>query len=172
LRALGEPPAEGPWAVPPPLRAGAAPDRPIGTAEASRPRRRPTRPADRPAHAPTAPLSRRAGPPRPLRRRDRRRPRPADGARGRPRRPRADPRRRAALARARRRLRARPRPRPDVVDAARGGGRDGPAEVLAARRADGAHGRTSPGPMSSGPASPRGLGGRRRPGRLWSSAAR
>ncbi len=33
LRALGEPPADGPWAAPPPLRAGAAPDRPIGTAE-------------------------------------------------------------------------------------------------------------------------------------------
>jgi cysteinyl-tRNA synthetase len=30
LRALGEPPAGGPWAAPPPLRAGAAPDRPIG----------------------------------------------------------------------------------------------------------------------------------------------
>src|SRR4051794_18238301 len=33
LRALGEPPADGPWAAPPPLRAGAAPDRPLGTVE-------------------------------------------------------------------------------------------------------------------------------------------
>jgi cysteinyl-tRNA synthetase len=31
LRALGEPPADGPWAGPPVLRAGVAPDRPIGT---------------------------------------------------------------------------------------------------------------------------------------------
>jgi cysteinyl-tRNA synthetase len=36
LRALGEPPADGPWAAPPPLRAGAAPDRPLGTSRASR----------------------------------------------------------------------------------------------------------------------------------------
>jgi cysteinyl-tRNA synthetase len=32
LRRLGPPPADGPWAVPPPLRAGHAPDRPIGVA--------------------------------------------------------------------------------------------------------------------------------------------
>ncbi len=32
LAALGPPPADGPWAVGPPLRAGAAPARPIGTA--------------------------------------------------------------------------------------------------------------------------------------------
>ena len=135
LRALGEPPADGPWTAPPPLRAGAAPDRPIGTAEgvAGHGGGDAIPLTDR-AHAPSAPLSAGgAGAPRPVRRRDRRRPRPADGARRRPRGgPRADRRRRAALARARRRLRARPGPRPDLVDA-RPTAADGtaPAEVLA-----------------------------------------
>ena len=58
LRALGEPPADGPWAAPPPLRAGAAPDRPIGTAEgvAGHGGGDAVPLTDR-AHAPTAPLS-------------------------------------------------------------------------------------------------------------------
>ncbi|MFL5768729.1 MAG: cysteine--tRNA ligase [Chloroflexota bacterium] len=58
LRALGEPPAEGPWAAPPPLRAGSAPARPIGTSAATSGHGgvRDIALTDR-AHAPTAPLS-------------------------------------------------------------------------------------------------------------------
>jgi cysteinyl-tRNA synthetase len=58
LRALGEPPADGPWSAPPPLRAGAAPDRPIGTAQgvAGHGGGDAIPLTDR-AHAPTAPLS-------------------------------------------------------------------------------------------------------------------
>ena len=59
LRALGEPPADGPWAAPPPLRAGAAPDRPIGTAEGVAGHGGGERPADRPGPRPDAPRSRR-----------------------------------------------------------------------------------------------------------------
>jgi len=58
LRALGEPPADGPWAGPPPLRAGAAPDRPIGTTEAVAGHGGGDAiPLSDRAHAPTAPLS-------------------------------------------------------------------------------------------------------------------
>ena len=58
LRALGEPPADGPWAAPPPLRAGVAPDRPIGTAEGVAGHGGgDTVPLTDRAHAPTAPLS-------------------------------------------------------------------------------------------------------------------
>ncbi|MFL5727467.1 MAG: cysteine--tRNA ligase [Chloroflexota bacterium] len=58
LRALGEPPAEGPWAAPPPLRAGSAPARPIGTSAATSGHGgvRDIALTDR-AHAPAAPLS-------------------------------------------------------------------------------------------------------------------
>jgi cysteinyl-tRNA synthetase len=58
VESLGPPPAEGPWASPPVLRAGAAPARPVGTSSAvagngdgSGPD-----PSDR-AHQPVAPLS-------------------------------------------------------------------------------------------------------------------
>jgi cysteinyl-tRNA synthetase len=58
LRTLGEPPADGPWAAPPPLRAGAAPDRPIGTVEGvtGHGGGEPVMLSDR-AHAPSPPLS-------------------------------------------------------------------------------------------------------------------
>jgi cysteinyl-tRNA synthetase len=58
LRALGEPPADGPWAAPPPLRAGPAPDRPLGTVEGvtGHGGGESVRLSDR-AHAPSVPLS-------------------------------------------------------------------------------------------------------------------
>ena len=115
LRALGPPPADGPWAAPAALRAAPAGERPDGIAAdpgghggADTPG-----PADR-AHAPSAPLSpegRDAA--RPLHGRHRRRPGHVDGRRHRPRdAPSAAPRGRAPLAAARFRLRARTGPRP------------------------------------------------------------
>jgi cysteinyl-tRNA synthetase len=60
LRALGSPPADGPWAAPPVLRAGAAGDRPVGLAEGTAGHGGPTTGevdrADR-AHAMSAPLT-------------------------------------------------------------------------------------------------------------------
>ncbi|HSL34295.1 MAG TPA: cysteine--tRNA ligase [Candidatus Limnocylindrales bacterium] len=62
LRALGAPPDDGPWAAPPVLEAGAAPDRPKGTADdvaghGAKPRERGFVPGVDRAHAPSAPLS-------------------------------------------------------------------------------------------------------------------
>ena len=58
LRGLGEPPTAGPWHAPPPLHAGAAPDRPLGTTSrvAGHGRADDVPLTDR-AHAPAAPLS-------------------------------------------------------------------------------------------------------------------
>ena len=122
LAALGPPPADGPFAAPPALRAGSAGPRPTGIATGvaghqadARWPRRPTSPsptARTQVAAPLSPAALRA--PRPLRRRHRRRPRPADGPRGGPRgAPDAGHRGgRAPVAGARRRSRARARPRP------------------------------------------------------------
>jgi cysteinyl-tRNA synthetase len=62
LRALGAPPDDGPWAAPAVLEAGAAPDRPKGTADnvaghGAKPGERGFVPDMDRAHAPTAPLS-------------------------------------------------------------------------------------------------------------------
>ena len=136
LRALGEPPADGPWAAPPPLRAGAAP-RPADRDGRWRrgPRRRRRRPADRPGPRPDArPLSPEG---RALHDRfvdaiddDLDLPTALAVVREAVRAPIADDERRWLVAR--RRLRARPGPRPDLVDAAATAA-DGtaPAEVLA-----------------------------------------
>ncbi|HET9344151.1 MAG TPA: cysteine--tRNA ligase [Candidatus Limnocylindrales bacterium] len=58
VRSLGEPPAEGPWQAPQPLRAGTAPARPIGTVDgaAGHGGEPDVALTDR-AHAPSAPLS-------------------------------------------------------------------------------------------------------------------
>ena len=58
LRGLGPAPADGPWAAPPVLRAGRAPDRPKGSTTAvSGHGDQPDVPLSDRAHAPTAPLS-------------------------------------------------------------------------------------------------------------------
>ena len=58
LRALGPAPAEGPWAAPPVLRAGAAGDRPLGVAAGTSGHGdAPDIPLSDRAHAPSAPLS-------------------------------------------------------------------------------------------------------------------
>ena len=138
LRSLGPPPADGPWAAPPVLRAGRAGDRPDGVAAGvaghggegrglrdQRPGRRARR----------SPVDRGPGPPRPLRCRDRRRPRHA----GRPgvaaRDPAsADRRRRTALADPGRRCGPRSRPRSCLGRARRRAGRCGAGRGQGARR--------------------------------------
>ncbi len=60
LRALGPAPAEGSWVAPPSLRAGRAPDRPVGLAEGPSGHGQddtPARPLSDRAHDPSAPLS-------------------------------------------------------------------------------------------------------------------
>jgi cysteinyl-tRNA synthetase len=58
LRTLGEPPGEGPWAAPPPLRAGTAPAKPEGTAAGTSGHGgEPDIPLTDRAHHPSAPLS-------------------------------------------------------------------------------------------------------------------
>ena len=173
LRALGEPPADGPWAAPPPLRAGAAPDRPIGTAEgvAGHGGGDAIPLTDR-AHAPTRAALRRSG--RALHDRfvaaiddDLDLPTALAVVREAVRAPIADDERRWLVLDADFVLG--PGPRPDLVDAAEAADGTAPADVLAlldertaARTArDFARADAAPDPHRGG-----GLGDRRRPGRL------
>ena len=130
LRALGEPPADGPWQAPPRLRAGEAPARPIGHRRGhGRARRRSGHRADRSSpRADRSPLRRWARPPRPVRRRRSTttwtcRPRSPWSARPSAR-PIPDDER--TVARPRRRLRPRAGPRPRLGYGGRRAGRHDP----------------------------------------------